>query len=304
MERNNVLIEKINELKKARHAIILAHNYQNPEVQDVSDYVGDSLELAQLASKTDAKVIVLCGVYFMAETAAIVNPDKQILIPDISAGCPMADMINAEQVRNLKKQYPQAAVVCYINSTAGVKAESDICCTSSNAEKVIASLADRKQVIFVPDKYLGSFLSLTSEKEFILANGYCPTHAKISPKAINELKKKYKDAKVLVHGECTPMVKETAHRILSTGKMCKYVKNSSSENFIIGTEREIIHRMKKENPDKNFIHASSLAVCPNMKKNNLEKIYYVLENMVNVVHVDEDTRRKASVCINKMLEVK
>ncbi|MFA6097053.1 MAG: quinolinate synthase NadA [Candidatus Paceibacterota bacterium] len=300
----NNLQEKITALKKKRNAVILAHNYQLPEVQDVADFVGDSLELAQMAAKTDAEVIVLCGVYFMAETAAIVNPDKKVLIPDISAGCPMADMIDAKKVRELKAKHPDAAVVCYINTTAAVKAESDICCTSSNAEKIVRSLADRKKIIFVPDKYLGSFLSLTSDKEFILADGYCPTHAKISPKLINELKEKYKDAKVIVHGECAPMVKETAHKILSTGKMCSYVKNSDAKTFIVGTEREIMHRMKKENPDKEFIHASALAVCPNMKKNDLEKIYYVLENMVNVVDVDPDIRRRAAVCIERMLQVR
>jgi len=299
----NNLQEKIAELKKKRNAVILAHNYQLPEVQDAADFVGDSLELAQMAAKTDAKVIVLCGVYFMAETAAIVNPDKKVLIPDISAGCPMADMIDAQKVRNLKKKYPDAAVVCYINTTAAVKAESDICCTSGNAEKIVNSLKGYKKIIFVPDKYLGSFLSLTSDKEFILSDGYCPTHAKISPKLINELKEKHKNAKVIVHGECAPMVKETANKILSTGKMCSYVRNSQARIFIVGTEREIIHRMKKENPGKEFIHASPLAVCPNMKKDDLEKIYYVLQNMVNIVNVEEDIRKKAEVCIKRMLDV-
>ncbi len=298
------LVKKINKLKKERKAVILAHNYQNPEVQDVADFVGDSLELAEMAKRTEAEVVVLCGVYFMAETAAMINPNKKVLIPDMSADCPMARMVDGEKVRELKKLYPEAAVVCYINSTAGVKAESDICCTSSNAEKIVASLKDFRQIIFVPDKYLGHFLSLTSDKEFILGSGYCPTHAKISPKLIRELKEKYKDAKVLVHGECTPMVKETADKILSTGKMCKFVKNSDGKDFIIGTEREIIHRMKKENPGKNFIHASPLAICPNMKKNNLEKIHYVLENMANVVHVDEEIRVKAVRCIERMLKTK
>ncbi|MFZ2970678.1 MAG: quinolinate synthase NadA [Minisyncoccia bacterium] len=298
------LVKKINKLKKERKAVILAHNYQNPEVQDVADFVGDSLELAEMAKRTEAEVVVLCGVYFMAETAAMINPNKKVLIPDMSADCPMARMVDGGKVRELKKLYPEAAVVCYINSTAEVKAESDICCTSSNAEKIVASLKDFRQIIFVPDKYLGHFLSLTSDKEFILGSGYCPTHAKISPKLIRELKEKYKDAKVLVHGECTPMVKETADKILSTGKMCKFVKNSDGKDFIIGTEREIIHRMKKENPGKNFIHASPLAICPNMKKNDLEKIFYVLKNMENIIHVDEEIRAKAVRCIERMLETK
>lgn len=297
------LIKKINRLKKEKKAIILAHNYQLPEVQDTADFVGDSLELAQMAAKTDAKVIVLCGVYFMAETAAIVNPDKKVLIPDMTAGCPMADMVTAEKVRELKKQYPKAAVVCYINSTAEVKAESDICCTSSNAARVIESLKGYKQVIFVPDKYLGHFLSLASDKEFILINGYCPTHARISPKALEELKAKYKDAPVLVHPECNASIKEKADKILSTGKMCSFVKNSNCKNFIIGTEREIVHRMQKENRGKNFIHVGPLAVCPNMKKNNLDKIADVLENMTNEVKVEENVRLKAKRCIERMLEL-
>ena len=300
----NNLIEKINELKEKRNAIILAHNYQLPEVQDIADFVGDSLELAQISAKADAKVDVLCGVNFMAETAAMINPKKKILVPDLTAGCPMAEMVDAKKVRELKKQYPEAAVVCYVNSTAEVKAESDICCTSSNALKVVESLEDYKQIIFVPDKYLGHFLSLSSDKEFILANGYCPTHARISPRLIDELKAKYRNAEVLVHGECTPEVKEKADKILSTGKMCNYVKNSSKKDFIIGTEREIMHRMRKENPEKNLIQASPLAICPNMKKNNLEKIFDVLENMKNEVKIDEKVRLKARKCIDRMLLVK
>lgn len=303
MNQKNDLVKKIEKLKKKRNAVMLAHNYQLPEVQDAADFVGDSLELAQMAAKTDVKVIVLCGVYFMAETAAIFNPDKKVMIPDISAGCPMADMIDEKKLKKLKEEYPDAAAVCYINSTAKVKAECDICCTSSNAERVIASLKDYKRVIFVPDKYLGNFLSLSSEREFILADGYCPTHARISPRVINELKEQHKDAKVIVHGECAPMVKETAHKVLSTSKMLKYVRNSKAQKFIIGTEREIIHRMKKENPEKNFIHVSPVAVCPNMKKNTLEKVYFVLENMANVITVEEKVRKKAYLCIKRMLEI-
>ena len=300
----NNLIEKIEKLKKKRNAVILAHNYQLPEVQDIADFVGDSLELAQISAKTDAKVVVLCGVYFMAETAAMINPKKKILLPDLTAGCPMAEMIDAKKVRELKQRYPKAAVVCYVNSTAEIKAESDICCTSSNALKVVESLKDHKQIIFVPDKYLGHFLSLSSDKEFILANGYCPTHARISPRLIDELKAKYKDAEVLVHGECTPNVKEKADKILSTGKMCNYVKNSSKKDFIIATEKEIMHRMRKENPEKNLIQASPLAICPNMKKNNLEKILDVLKNMKNEVKIDEKVRLKARECIDRMLLIK
>ncbi len=302
---NNLnIIEKINELRKKRNAVILAHNYQLPEVQDIADFVGDSLELAQQAALREAEVIVLCGVRFMAETAAITNPEKIILIPDMTAGCPMAEMIDGKKVRELKKKYPEAAVVCYVNSTVEVKAESHICCTSSNAQKVVESLKDYKQIIFVPDKYLGHFLSLSSDKEFILANGYCPTHCKISPRLIDELKEKNINAEVLVHGECTPAVKEKADKILSTGKMCSYVKNSSKKDFIIGTEREILHRIRRESPEKNFIQASPLAVCPNMKKNNLEKILSVLENMENRIVVNQTIGDKARKCIERMLEIK
>ena len=300
----NNLIDKIDELRKKRNAVILAHNYQLPEVQDIADFVGDSLELAQQAKLSDAEVVVLCGVKFMAETAAITNPKKTILMPDDSAGCPMAEMIDGAKVRELKKQYPKAAVVCYVNSTVEVKAESDICCTSSNALKVVESLEGYKQIIFVPDKYLGHFLSISSDKEFILANGYCPTHAKISPRLIDKHKEEYPEAEILVHGECTLEVKEKADKILSTGKMCSYVKNSSKKDFIIGTEREILHRIQKENPEKNFVHASPLAVCPNMKKNNLEKILNVLENMENKIKVDQVIGDKARKCIERMLEVK
>ena len=302
---NNLnLIEKIEKLKKKRNAIILAHNYQLPEVQDIADFVGDSLELAQISAKTKAEVVVLCGVNFMAETAVMINPKKKILLPDLTAGCPMAEMVDAKKVREMKKQYPKAAVVCYVNSTAEVKAESDICCTSSNALKVVESLKDYKQIIFIPDKYLGHFLSLSSDKEFIFANGYCPTHAKISPKLIDELKIKYKNAEVLVHGECTPEVKEKADKILSTGKMCSYVKNSSKKDFIIGTEIEMLYRLKRENPEKNLIQASPLAICPDMKRNNSEKILDVLENMKNEVRVDEKIRLRARKCIDRMLLVK
>lgn len=297
------LLEKIRKLKEKRQAVIIAHNYQLPEVQDVADFVGDSLEMAQMAAKINAKVIIICGVYFMAETAAIINPEKKIMIPDITSGCPMANMVTAEKVRELKKRHPDAATVCYINSTAEVKAESDICCTSSNAAKVVESLKNHSKIIFVPDKYLGHFLSLASDKEFVFVNGYCPTHARISPKMIETLKAAHRDAPVLVHPECHPQVKETADKILSTGRMCNFVKNSQSKNFIIGTEREIIHRMRKENPEKNFIHVGPLAVCPNMKKNNLEKIADVLENMTNQVKVEEKTREKAKVCIERMLAI-
>lgn len=297
------IIEEINRLRQERNAVILAHNYQLPEVQDIADFVGDSLELAQLSAKTDAEVVVLCGVYFMAETAAIINPGKTVLIPDKHADCPMARMITVDTLRELKKKYPEAAVVCYVNSTVEVKAESDICCTSSNAARVVGSLKDYKQIIFVPDKNLGHYLSQSSDKEFILASGFCPTHERISAEVLDEMKVKHPGAKVLVHGECNPELKLRADKILSTGQMCKFISNSDCREFIVATELEILHRMRKENPDKQLYAASPLALCPNMKLCNLEKIRNVLRDMDNVVEVDEMIAIKARGCIERMLAV-
>ncbi|KPJ56078.1 quinolinate synthetase, partial [Parcubacteria bacterium DG_74_2] len=281
------LIEKINKLKKERNAIILAHNYQPAEIQDIADFVGDSLELAQKVINVKARVIVFCGVRFMAETAAILNLNKIILMPDSSAGCPMAEMIKAKKVRQLKKKYPDAAVVCYVNSTAEVKAESDICCTSSNALKVVNSLRNYKRVIFIPDKYLGHFASIASDKEFILYNGFCPVHTKISKADINELKKKYPKAKIIVHPECRAPIQELADKVLSTGGMREYALNSKTKEFIIGTENGMLYKMKKESPNKKFYPVSSSIICPDMKKNTLPKILNCLENLEEQVRVPE-----------------
>lgn len=297
------IVEEINKLKKERNAIILAHNYQRPEVQDVADFVGDSLELAQLSARSEAAVAVICGVYFMAETAAIISPRKTILIPDRNADCPMARMIGAEQLRELKRRYPEAAAVCYVNSTAEVKAESDICCTSSNAERVVNSLRDYRQIIFVPDKNLGHSLSLSSEKEFIFGQGFCPTHERIAPEHVRELKKRYPAAKVLAHGECNSEVKRRADKILSTGQMCRYIHNSHHRDYIVATEAEILHRMRRENPGKNIVAASPLALCPNMKMNTLEKLRDALRDMDRVVRVEEGLAAKARVSIERMLAV-
>ena len=297
------LIEKINKLKKERNAIILAHNYQPAEIQDIADFVGDSLELAQKVINVKARVIVFCGVRFMAETAAILNLNKIILMPDSSAGCPMAEMIKAKKVRQLKKKYPDAAVVCYVNSTAEVKAESDICCTSSNALKVVNSLRNYKRVIFIPDKYLGHFASIASDKEFILYNGFCPVHTKISKADINELKKKYPKAKIIVHPECRAPIQELADKVLSTGGMREYALNSKTKEFIIGTENGMLYKMKKESPNKKFYPVSSSIICPDMKKNTLPKILNCLENLEEQVRVPENIRRKAKKSIEKMLEI-
>jgi len=297
------LVEKINKLKTLRQAVILAHNYQPGEVQDVADYVGDSLGLSIEASKATAQVIVFCGVDFMAETAAILSPNKTVLIPESNAGCPMANMIDAEKLRALKAEHPGVPVVCYVNSSAAVKAESDICCTSANAVAVVRSLPD-KEIIFVPDKFLGlNTQKAVPEKKLVLFPGYCPTHAKIMPQQIVEAKRQRPEAKVLVHPECRPDVVALADQALSTDGMLKYVKNSPDREFIIGTEIGLIHRLNKENPDKNFYPVTDLAVCPNMKMTTLEKVLWSLEDMKTVVKVDESVRVKAEQAILRMLAV-
>jgi quinolinate synthase len=297
------LERKIEELKKKRKAVILAHNYQLPEVQDVADFLGDSLELSRIASKTKAKVIVFCGVHFMAETASILCPDKIVIMPDITAGCPMANMINAEQLRKLKERYPKAIVVGYVNTSAEVKAELDYCCTSTNAIKVIQALKDKKEIIFLPDKYLADYVSKKTDKRLIVWNGFCPVHIKILPEDIEREKKFHPQAKVMVHPECLPQVINVADAVLSTSKMCEYAKNSKAKEFIVGTEVGIIYRLKKENPDKEFYPASEKAVCPNMKKNTQKKILLALEELKEEVRVSEVIRKRALKPIENMLKV-
>lgn len=253
MNKNINIIDRILKLKLEKNAVILAHNYQIDEVQDIADFVGDSLQLSIEASKTKADLIVFCGVHFMAETAKIISPQKKVLIPDANAGCPMAEMITANDLTDLRKQYPDAVVVCYVNSTAEVKALSDICCTSSNAVKVVNSILAEKQIIFIPDKYLGSYVQSQTGRKMILWNGYCPTHVMINVKSIIELKKLHLDAEVLVHPECRPDVIEISDKVLSTGQMLSYVKSSNKKEFIIGTEIGIIHRLKKRKSRKNIL---------------------------------------------------
>ena len=300
--RNAALIEKILNFKKRRDAIILAHNYQLGEIQDIADFVGDSLELSQNAARTDASVIVFCGVHFMAETAAILCPDKTVLLPDINAGCPMADMIDAERLKQKKKEHPNAAVVCYINSSAEVKAESDICCTSANTVKVVKILA-AEEILFIPDQYLGHYASTKTDKKIILWPGFCPTHARIRPEDIIKLKQEYPKAKVAVHPECKPEVIALADEVLSTGGIIGLARRAEIEEMIVGTEMGIIHRLKKENPGKRFISVSEQAVCPNMKLITLEKVLWSLEEMAPEVKVPEEIRSKARVSVDKMLEV-
>lgn len=295
--------EQILELKKQRGAIIIAHNYQIDEVQAIADFTGDSLELSRKAAELAEDVVVFCGVHFMAETAAILSPEKTILIPDPNAGCPMADMITGDQLRAMKAEHPGAKVICYVNSSAEVKAESDICCTSSNAVKVAQSLGD-EQILFVPDRNLGAFVAEKVGKEFILYNGYCPTHERIRDIDVIAMKEAHPDALVMAHPECSAPVRALADELLSTGQMCHYAQASDRKEFIVATEVGINYRLRTENPDKTFYSANEdRAVCPNMKKITLEKILWSLQGMEHRVTVPADIAARAVGCIQRMLEL-
>jgi len=301
----NEITEKINKLKKEKNAVILAHIYQLPEIQDVADFVGDSLDLSRKAADTHAERIVFCGVHFMAETAAILSPDKKVIIPDAGAGCPMADMITAQALREFKSKYKNPVVVAYVNTSAEVKAESDICCTSSNAVNVVKSLSQDAAVIFVPDRNLGSYVQKQSGKDLVIWNGFCPTHNNLMlPEHIIEAKRAHPEAEVLVHPECRPEVVALADYAMSTGQMCRYVPASKTQEFIIGTETGILYKLAKENPDKKFYPLSELAVCPNMKKITIDKVLDALANDKNIVTVPQDIAQKARQPIEKMLKIK
>lgn len=295
-------VKKIKQLKQERNAIILAHNYQRGDVQDIADFVGDSFGLSQKAASHEASVIVFCGVDFMAESAAILNPEKTVLMPELSAQCPMAAMITPELLRRKKEKYPHAAVVCYVNTPASVKAESDVCCTSSNAIKVVNSLVE-KEIIFVPDRNLALYVAAHTRKKIIPWNGYCPTHHLILPGDILLEKEEHPEAEVLVHPECRPDVIALADKVLSTEGMLRYARLSASKEFIIGTEVGLLHRLGKENPDKKFIPATGFAVCPNMKMNTLQSIIRALEKNEHVIKVPENIRIKAKLALDRMLEV-
>ncbi|MCK9221990.1 MAG: quinolinate synthase NadA [Limnochordia bacterium] len=295
--------ERIVRLKKERNAIILAHNYQLPEIQDIADVTGDSLELARLASQNDADVIVFCGVDFMAETAAIVNPDKTVLLPAKDAGCPLAEMADAQSLVAKKKEYPDAAVVCYVNSSAEVKAESDICCTSANAVDVVNSLKEDR-VLFVPDQNLASWVARHTEKEIIPWNGYCITHHRVRAEEVHRAKEAHPDAVVVVHPECPAEVVDLADEVASTTGILRYVKNSSAQKFIIGTEMGLLHRLMKENPGKVFFILSPGLVCPNMKKiSSIQMVLDALESNAPQVRVDEEIRLKALAAVERMLAI-
>ena len=301
---NNELIEKINKLKKEKNAIILAHCYQNPEIDFVADYVGDSLGLSRLASKTDAEIIVFAGVYFMAETAKILSPDKKVLLPNKNSGCNMADMINLAQVKEFKEKHPGTPLVCYVNSTAEVKAQCDICCTSANAINVIKSLG-LKKVLFAPDCYLGSWAQKNlPDIEIISYPGYCPTHLRIIPDEIVKMKIMYKDAKILVHPECHQEVVKLADFVGSTTQIMQYCESTNFKQYIIATEKGVVDRLKRDFPEKEFILASPKLVCHNMKWNTLDDILNSLLYDQHEVTVEEEIRQKALNSIQRMMELK
>ena len=297
------IIERINQLKKEKNAIILAHSYQNIEIDEVADFVGDSLYLSQRAKDTTAEIIVFAGVYFMAQTAKIISPNKKVLLPNINAGCLMADMINLHQMIDFKEQYPNIPTVCYINSTAEVKSECDICCTSSNAIEIVKSL-NASKVLFVPDANLGKFVeSQLKDVEVISYNGCCPVHNNVTCDDIMKARKKYPSAKILIHPECKPMVSSLGDFIGSTSGIFDYVKNSLDKQFIIVTEKGVVDRLKRDYPDKEFILISQNMLCKSMKLTTLDEILYSLENEVNEINIDEYVRKRSEKCIKEMLKV-
>ena len=300
-------IEKLNhevlKLKKKLDAVILVHNYQLPEIQDIADIRGDSLQLSREAARTDADVIVFCGVHFMAETAAILSPDKKVLLPVKEAGCPMADMITVEGVRALREQYPDVPVVCYVNSSAEVKAESDICCTSANAVEVVNSL-DAERVILIPDKHLARYVMEHTDKKIIAYQGFCPTHARLMVEDVIKAKKEHPNAVFVAHPECRIDVLHHADHVMSTSGMFRYARESDAKEFIIGTESGMLYMLHRENPGKKFYSASELMTCPNMRLTTLEHLIEAMEDLKHVVTVDENIRERAEKCLDKMLALR
>ena len=295
--------EEIETLKRERNAIILAHNYQPGDVQDIADFTGDSLELARKAATVREDIVVFCGVHFMAETAAILNPAKTVLIPTPDAGCPMADMINGDQLRALKAEHPAAKVLCYVNSTAEIKAESDCCVTSSNALAVARSFPAEQEIIFVPDQHLGAFTAEQLGRKFILWPGFCPTHARMTEEHIRLARAAHPGAPVLVHPECAKAIRDAADRVLSTGGMCLHVLESPDPTFIVGTETGILHRLQNENPGKTFIPLLESAICPNMKKTRLENVLWSLRDNQTIVTVPDPIATRARRAIEAMLAI-
>ncbi len=303
MNKTNILRDKILELKEERKAVIVAHNYQNDEVQEIADIVGDSFALSKYCATTKAETVVFCGVHFMAESAKILSPEKTVLLPEIDAGCPMADMVTAEALREEKKKYPGAVVVCYINSSAEVKAESDVCCTSSNALNVINSIKE-KDIIFVPDQNLGSYVAKNvPDKNIILWKGFCITHHKIKTDEVIKMKEMHPDALLLIHPECRPELVDMADYVGSTKQIIDYANSSNNEKFIIGTEMGVLYKLRKDNPEKTFYLMSQGLLCPNMKKTSLQSVFNALNDMKYKIELDEDIRLKAKKSLDRMLQV-
>lgn len=297
------IVEKINALKKEKNAVILAHCYQPVEIDLVADYVGDSLKLSQVAAETDADIIVFAGVFFMAQTAKLLSPNKKVLLPQIHAGCRMADMISYKQLKEFKAMHPDIPTVCYVNSTAEVKSECDMCCTSSNAVNIVKSMNEGK-ILFVPDTYLGKWVEKQlGNVEVITYPGFCPTHLQIRPKDIEEARKAHPNALVLAHPECHMSVSDMADYVGSTTGIMKFAKESDNKSFIIATEQGVVERLKRDLSDKEIIPVKDNVVCPNMKMTSLEDILEVLETEKNEINVDADIAEKAVKCIDRMLEV-
>ena len=296
------LQEEVLELKRELNAIIVAHNYQRPEVQDIADFTGDSLELARKCVGIKAKVIVFCGVLFMAETAAILNPGTMVLLSHRDAGCPLADTIDVDSLREWKGRYPDAAVVAYVNTTAAIKAESDICCTSANGVEVVNAIPD-EEILFIPDKNLGHYVSTKTDKKLILYPGFCATHDNLSVEEVKAARQRYPQAKVLVHPECRPEVIELADAALSTSQMLRYAKGSNAKVFLIGTEEGMLYPLRKQNPDKEFHLISHSLVCPDMKKTTLGTVIETMKARKNIVTVPEEIRVRAKKAIDRMLAI-
>ena len=299
------LTQKILQLKKEKKAIILAHNYQRPEIQDIADYTGDSIELSRKAmQEKDAELIVFSAVDFMAESAAILNPRKKVLLPCLGARCPMAQMLTVDEIRRAKKAYPNAPVVLYVNTLAACKAESDICCTSANAVEVVKSL-DSEIVLFGPDKNLAEYVGEKTGKKIISIpeNGFCPTHLLFQPEDVTVQKIQHPNAIVMVHPECSREMRKVADFIGSTSKICRYVKESNAKDFIVGTEEGILHKLRKENPHKNFYLAYEGAICPNMKLTTLDRLYGSLKEEKHVIKVPQSVAKKARASLDRMFEI-
>ena len=297
------IIEKINKLRKEKNAVILAHNYQIGDVQDIADFVGDSLALSRKAAETEADVIIFCGVHFMAETAKILSPEKTVILPDENAGCPMANMLTKKELLAFKTEHPDALVVAYVNCSAEIKAEADVCCTSANAVKIIESLPEDKEILFVPDQSLGDYVRGKTGRKITLWQGYCPTHHRFLSRDVEDARRNYPDAPVCAHPEATGDILSLADFIGSTSQILAYCRESDKKEFVIGTEIGILHTLKKENPDKIFYPLSILGDCPNMKLTTLEKILWSLEDMEYEIKLDEEIRLAAENSVKKMVEI-